>query len=138
MEKDDFLEDDFLRELIQKSPLESPSDDFLSKVMEKVNPEVVPVKKPFYLYLMPLLGYAALAAFLLLFILSSDFYFFDFLSGSTFLSENILPLFNSIVEPFKSLLSDSKSLTIPVMIVISAGLFFALDQLLSRNKVANG
>ena len=53
MENDDFMKEDFLHGLIRQSPLDSPSTDFVDRVMANIQeaPEVVIVKKPFFLYL---------------------------------------------------------------------------------------
>lgn len=137
MEKDDFIEDDFLRELIHKTPLESPSDAFVDRVMEQIAVQKEVEKKPFYLYLKSLSGYAALAAFVLIFLFTSDFQIFNFLPGKDMVRENFLPMVNAFVQPFKSLFGDAKSLSLPLMIVVSAGMFFVLDMFLSRRRVAS-
>jgi hypothetical protein len=134
MEKDDFLEDDFLRDLVQKSPLESPSDDFVGRVMEQVGTQPVAEKQPFFLTLKAISGYAALFGFAVLFLLTSDYPVLDFIPGKLILKENLLSVLNSFVEPFKLLFGNAKSLSIPIMIVVSAGLFFILDIFLSRRK----
>ena len=74
MEKEDFWEDDFLRELIRTSPLENPSADFIEKVMAKVRvaPGIEAEPKTMYYYLKSALPYIGLAAMILLFIFSSD------------------------------------------------------------------
>ena len=137
MEKDDFLEDDFLRDLVQKSPLESPSEDFVSRVMEQVTPQPVVEKRPFYLTLKAISGYAVLFIFAVVFLVTSDFPVLDFIPGKLVLKESLLSIMNSIVEPFKSLFGNAKSLSIPIMIVISAGIFFILDLFLSRRKAVS-
>ena len=53
MEKNDSLNDPFLRDLVGKSTLESPSDAFVDKLMEKiqVQPQIVPDNKLFLPFL---------------------------------------------------------------------------------------
>jgi hypothetical protein len=135
-EKDDFLEDDFLRDLVQKSSLESPSDDFVKKIMGQIQPQfqAAPVKKSFFLYLKSSSGYLVLAAFILFVLITSDIAFLNFIPGKLYFYENILPVFNSIILPLKALFSNGKSLTIPIMIVVAAGLFFILDLLMARKR----
>ena len=134
MEKDDLLNDAFLRKLVQREDLENPSGDFVEKIMEKIQqqPQTVLVKKPFYLYMKSYSGYIALAAFVLLVILTSDIPFFNFIPGKQYLTGTFLPYFDSVISPLKSLFGSAKTITIPLMIVVSAGLFFIIDQLISR------
>ena len=133
MEKNEPFNDEFLRKLVQKRELESPSDDFVEKIMEQIRqPETVAVKKPFYLYLKDYSGYIALAAFVLFVILTSDMPFFNFVPGKQYFTDLFLPYFNSVLNPLKSLFSSVKSITIPLMIVVSAGLFYFVDHFISR------
>ena len=134
MEKKDFLEDDFLRGLIEKHQLETPSDDFVQKVMMQVSIQPVAERKSIFSYIKSASGFLLLFAFILFFILTSDLPYLNFFSGKIIFSEYILPFFNSIIMPFKVLFNSLKSLTIPLMIVVSAGLFFFLDLFLSSKR----
>jgi hypothetical protein len=137
MEKDELLKDDFLRELVQKSPLESPSDDFVEKIMSQIElqPEPATVKKPFYLWLKSWSGYIALTLFVIFIFLTSDLSFLNFIPGKKYFSDLILPYINSILLPLKALFNNGKSLTIPLMIMVSSGLLFLFDRLLTRKSV---
>ena len=86
MEKDEFLKDDFLRELIQRSPLDRPSDDFVDRVMADIqmSAEASVVKKPFYLYLKAAVPYAAITLFLFFVIATSDLPIFNWLPGKNY------------------------------------------------------
>lgn len=137
MEKDQFFEDEFLRDLVRKSPLESPADDFVDRIMQQVSPQKVEVKKPIFFYLKMVAGYAALALFVLIVLFTSDFPIFNFVPGKSIFQENIIPLLSSFIQPFKVLFMQLKSLTIPLMIVVSASLFFILDLFLSRNRAVH-
>jgi len=138
MEKNDLLNDDFLRNFVQKGSLESPSDDFVEKIMVEIKqqPEPVYAKTPYYYYLKSVLGYIALAAFVIFFVLSSDIFFFNFIPGKQYFSDHFLPFLNSIILPLKALFNDTKALTLPLMIIVSAGLLFVFDHLLTRKRVA--
>ena len=74
MEKDEYLKDDFLRELIRRSPLDAPSDDFVDRVMAGIRPapEISVVKKPFYLYLKAATPYVIVALVIFLIVATSD------------------------------------------------------------------
>ena len=137
MEKDELLKDDFLRELVQKSPLESPSDGFVEKIMSQIElqPEPATVKKPFYLWLKSWSGYIALTVFVIFIFLTSDLSFLNFIPGKKYFSDLILPYTNSIILPLKALFNNGKSLTLPLMIMVSAGLLFLFDRLLTRKSV---
>ena len=136
MEKDELLDDEFLRNLVQKGSLESPSEDFVQRIMEQVKqqPEPVSVKKPFYLFLKSSSGYFALAAFVIFVILSSDISYLNFIPGKKYLSDQLLPYLNSIIEPLKVLFSNTKSLTISLMIIVSLGVLFVIERLLIRKS----
>jgi hypothetical protein len=137
MEKDELLTDEFLRKFVKKAELEEPSEDFVEKIMGQIGqqPEPVKVKRPFYLYLKSSSGYIALAAFVIFVILTSDMPFIDFLPGKQYFRDIFLPYFNTLFLSLKSLFIG-KSLTIPLMILVSAGLFYLVDQLISKKATA--
>ena len=75
MENNDFGNDDFLRRLIQQSPLDHPSEDFVDRVMAGIHPapEIAPVQRPFLQYLQTLVPYA----FLIFILFSSNIILFS-------------------------------------------------------------
>ena len=136
MENDNLLNDDFLRQLIGKSTLESPSGEFVEKVMSRIQsqPEVAPVTRSFFFYLKSSIGYILLAALLIGFFLTSDIPFMNWIPGKNYFSDTFLPYFNSLFTALKSLSGNGKGISIPIMIIVASGLFFLLDKLLtSRN-----
>ena len=138
MEKDDLLYDDFLREMIGKSTLESPSDGFVEKVMDRIQPQpdVAPVTRSFFFFLKSSIGYVLLAAILVGFFLTSDISFMNWIPGKYYFSDTFLPYFSSLFAGLKSLSGNGKTLSIPIMIIVASGLFFLLDRLItSRNAI---
>src|ERR1035438_4163393 len=87
MNKEDFLNDDFLRDLIRNTPLDAPSDDFMENVMGAVqlNPRLAPVKQPFYLWVKSAWPYALAGFILVVFLFTSDLPFTNFLPGKDLL-----------------------------------------------------
>jgi hypothetical protein len=133
MEKDDFLKDDFLRELIQRSPLDSPSDDFVNRVMAnlQVSPEVADVKKPFYLYLKAALPYTLISLLLFIVIATSDLPIFNWVPGKDYFINSLLPYLGALFVIFKNAFA-SKFVSMGLLIGISAGMLFLIDRLFSR------
>jgi len=131
--KDDLTDDDFLRDLIRRSPLDSPSGGFTERVMAQIaaSPEVSPVKKPFYLYLKAVVPYLLLAMILFTVIATSDLPLFRWLPGRQYLTENLLPYIQSIFGMFKSAFS-SKAVSWALLVSFSAGALYLVDKLFTR------
>jgi hypothetical protein len=137
MENKDPLDDDFLRNLIGKSSLDSPSDGFVEKVMSRIvqQPEVVPVSRSFFLFLKSSIGYVLLAALLVGFFLTSDISIMSWIPGKQYFL-TFLPYFDSLFTGLKSFSGDGKVFSIPIMIIVASGLFFLVDRLLSQRMFA--
>lgn len=137
MEKDNFINDDFLRNLIGKSSLESPSDGFVEKVIRRIQPqpEVAPVNRPFFLFLKSSFGYFLLAVILIGFFWTSDIPILNWLPGKQYFINTFLPSFNFLFTGLKSLFGSGKTISIPIMIIVASGLFFLLDRLLTHRNV---
>jgi hypothetical protein len=133
MEKDEFLNDDFLRELINRSPLDSPSEDFVKRVMAGIqtSAEVEVVKKPFYHYLKVSAPYFILVFFIFLVIATSDLPLFNWMPGKAYLTNNLLPYLETLFMVFKKAFS-SKFVSWGLLISFSAGVLFLIDRLFSR------
>ncbi|MEI7662420.1 MAG: hypothetical protein WCK34_09490 [Bacteroidota bacterium] len=137
MEKENLSNDDFLRGLIQQSPLESPSDDFVDRVMAGilVAPETAPVRKPFYLYLKTIVPYALLALLVLLVFFTSDIPFLNWFPGKNYVTHNLVPYFETLFSGLKNAFS-SRYVSFGLLIITSTGLLFLVDQLFSRRTTA--
>lgn len=133
MEEDKLVKDDFLKELIQKSSSDNPSDDFVGKVMDKVRqmPEFSDARKPVYLYLRSLLPFILLALTVFLFLCTSDLPFGDYFFGKEFYTKTLLPYLTVFLESFRALVS-SKFTSYAFIIMIAAGVLILIDRLLSR------
>jgi hypothetical protein len=136
MNQEDFLKDDFLKELISKSPLDSPSDDFVETVMGRIQPglQPEPVKRPFILWLRTAWPYALGAVLLLVFLFSSDIPFTDYIPGKGYFIKTLYPYFVSFFKGFKDLLGYSKYAPIGLMVVVAGSLIFIFDRLLQRRQ----
>jgi hypothetical protein len=134
MEKDEFLKNDFLRKLVQRSPLDSPSDDFVDRVMANIQmaPEVAVVKKPFYLSLKAAIPYAAITLVVLVVIFTSDLPIFNWLPGKESFTNSLLPYLGSLFTVFKNAFAP-KYVSWVLLISFSAGGLFLIDRIFSRS-----
>lgn len=132
MDTDDGLNDDLLATLIRKMPLESPSDDFVNRVMGGITPlpQDYEEKKYYYLWARNSAPYILGALILALFFFSSDIPYLSFLHGGIIrdlLVQVFVPLWHSL-----KLLVSSKAVNYSLLIGISAGFLFIADKLFSR------
>jgi hypothetical protein len=134
MNNDDFLEDDFLRDLIRQSPLDSPSDGFTGKVMENIQPvpALVPAGRPFFLFLRSAWPYALAAAVLIVFFMTSDLPFTQFMPGKEYFSGNLVPYFQSLFSGMGKLLFHSTYTSFALIVLASSGLLLVLDRIFRR------
>jgi hypothetical protein len=134
MEKEDLLSDDFLKDLFRNQPLENPGDNFTGNLMEQVlqAPEAVHAKKPFYQVLLSSWIYIVLFAVTLIFLLTSDLPFTDYIPGKEYFSKQLLPYLGSLFAGFKPLLTNAKTISIPLMVLLAGSLLIGLDHFLLR------
>ena len=137
MESKSQFKDEFLREMIGKSTLETPSDDFVEKVMDRIQaqPVTIPASTSFYSFLKSAYGYFILTAILVGFFMTSDIPFMNWIPGKQYFLNTFLPYFNSLFAFFKSLTGDGKNIPIPLMILAATGLFFLFDRVIHYRKV---
>lgn len=133
MEKDDFVKDDLIGRLIQKNPLEEPSQDFVDAVMEKIlqAPETVPAKRPIFSWIKSAVPYLVIFLFLVLIFLTSDLAFFQSLPGSDYWYNTLLPYLQNIFAAMKGALS-SKYVSMALLIGISVVFLFLVERVMSR------
>ncbi len=133
MEKDEYLKDDFLRELIRRSPLDAPSDDFVDRVMAGIRPapEISVVKKPFYLYLKAATPYVIVALVIFLIVATSDLSILNWLPGKDYLLKNLVPYLGTLITLFRGAFA-SKYVSWTLLISCSAGMLYLVDRLFSR------
>ena len=130
---DDVVKDDFLAELIKKVPLESPSDEFVNKVMAGIETIPVPVveQRPSFYWLRSSLPYLGIGIIVVLILVSSDIPYLNFMGGKVFFSSLFLKVFQPFWFSMKALLS-SRFITYSLLIGVSAGFLFIVDKLFSR------
>jgi hypothetical protein len=134
MEKEEFLPDDLLKDLFRKESWESPGDDFTGKVMDQIlkAPAVAPVRRPFYLFLRSSWPYIVLFLVTVVFLMTSDLPFTDYIPGKGFFVKNLVPYFGSMFSGFKPLVANTKSISIPLMVVLAGSLLMGFDHFLFR------
>ena len=129
--------DDYLRDLIQKIPLDSPSDDFVNRVMAgiQMDPQAAPEKKPYFLYIKAAFPYAILTLAVLIVFSTSDLPWLNWIPGKENFYENLVPYFGSLFLGLKNAFA-SKYVSFGLLILVSAGLLFVIDQWFSRRTVS--
>lgn len=125
--------DDFLKEFIQKSDLESPSDGFTIGVMKKI--EHITVEHPLQMsifrklrnwYIVIFSGIAALAYTVYYFIHSN----LQFIYGDY--DPMMVPVFKKLFLSFKELLPDLKISSFTIVIILAIMSLFLIDRLINR------
>jgi hypothetical protein len=134
MNGDDFLKDDFLKDVIGGMPVENPSDNFTEIVMGRIQPglQPEPAKRPYFLWLRSAWPYAFALLALLVFLFTSDLPFTDYIPGKGYFIKSLYPYFESFIKGIKNLLGVSKYAPIGIMVVVAGGLLFIFDRLLQR------
>ena len=137
MEKDDFTEDDFLGRLIRQNPLDSPSDDFVNRVMAGIQtvPEIASVRKPIFWYLKVMIPYILL--FMLFFVVfaTSDLPFLNWLPGKSYYLNHLVPYFGTLFAGLKNSFS-SKYVSLGLLVMASTAFLFIIDRVFTRKTAA--
>jgi len=133
MEENNLNKDDLLGRLIQKSSPDNPSDDFVDRIMEKVQamPEFSDSKKTIYSYLRSILPFIFLTTVVFLFLFTSDLPFFNYFPGKEYFTQTFVPYFVSFLESFKVLIS-SKYISFFLTLVFAAGVLIFIEMIFSR------
>jgi hypothetical protein len=135
MEKDDLNKDDFLGRLIQQSPIDCPSEDFVERVMANIHiaPEKAPSRNPFLGYLNTAAPYILLVLVFIVVFSTSDLPFLNWMPGKTYYLSNLVPCFATLFAGFKDVFA-TKYVSFGLLIVASASLLFVIDLLFSRKS----
>ena len=133
MEKDEFLKDDVLRKLMNRIPLDSPSDDFVERVMADIQliSPVQYVKKPFFPYLKSVVPYLLIALFLFFVFFTSDLPIFSWVPGKDIFLNNLTAYFGTFFALLKNAFA-SKFVSWGLLVSGSAGVLFYIDRFFSR------
>jgi hypothetical protein len=134
MEKEELLRDDLLKDLFRDQQWEVPGDDFTGNVMEQISlaTEVSPVKKPFFAILRSSWPYVIIVLVSLLFLLTSDLPFTDYIPGKGYFTKNLIPYFSSLFSMLKPLISNGKAISIPIMVILGGSFLVGFDHFLFR------
>ena len=138
MEREDLVRDELLSKLAGRISLESPSDDFTSKVMAGLVavPAQVPVRKSFFRLMKSILPWVLLTLFILIFLLSSDIPYLSFVPGKEVFGTHIFPYLRDVFSGLANLFTTSKTLSITLALMASGGLLAGVDWLIRRRSVA--
>ncbi|MBL7110838.1 MAG: hypothetical protein ISS19_02715 [Bacteroidales bacterium] len=133
MKKRELLQDDFIANLMKKASLETPSDGFVSNVMDKVEalPACQPRKKPFSLFIKSILPWILLVGVFVLFYVTSDLPFGKYIPGREYMQDVLLPSFGTFFTSFQNLASN-KFYSIALVVVICGGFLFGIERLISH------
>ena len=133
MEKERIEKDDFLGRLISSTPLESPSEDFVDRVMSgiPVEPLLVREKRPFYLFLKGTLPWILLSVAVIAVLFTSDIPFLSDFPGKAYFTESLGPYLLTMFSGITKLFTDSKTGIYSVMILFAGGGLLALDYFLN-------
>jgi hypothetical protein len=134
MNNDEFLNDDFLKGLIGKDPLDSPSDDFVDNVMGKIRMEAVlePEKKSVIPWLKSAWPYILASLAMIFFFATSDLPFTQFFPGKGFIHDNLVPYLGSLLGGILNLFVHSKYTLLALTILSSGGILVLLDRLFQK------
>lgn len=140
MKKGNDYTDDFLKKLIQKSALESPSEDFIQKVMADIelHPLVSPEKKPFFLYLKRLLPWGLLVFILVIVLVTSDIPFMNFIPGKESLSNLFIPYYHILIKGMTSLFGTAKIIFLVFSVILSIVFLMGIDFMVNKKKSVFG
>jgi len=137
METDDLTKDDFLGRLIQQSPLESPSDDFVDKVMAGIQqaPESRPLRPELLSLLKKIFPVIFLLVMFVVVICTSDIPFLNWLPGKNYYFGTLLPYIGNSLSCLKDVFS-SKYFSLGMTILFSGAVLFLVDHFFTRRTVA--
>jgi len=127
--------EDFIRRMVKHTKLQKPSDDFTSRVMEKVLMDAAPMQSWIANIYWFLIAGAAAVAILLMIFPAWTFFDLDFSTGVAS-PEQFAGLLNTatrMMGGFTALFSSFKNGSVFILVSIALGLLFALDQLLRRS-----
>lgn len=127
--------EDFIRRMVKHTKLQKPSDDFTSRIMERVLLDAAPVKSWIgNIYWFLIAGAAAVAVLMMIFP-AWTFFDLDFSTG-TASPEQFAGLLNTatrMMSGFTALFSSLKNGSVYILVLVALGLLVAIDQILRRS-----
>ncbi len=138
MKKRELFKDDFLTNLMNKTTLESPSDDFMGNVMRQVGsiPGYQPHKKSFYQVAKSIFPWILLVVVFVVFYLFSGLPMAKFIPAGEYLYGVLSPSVNAFFSSFKDLASN-KFYSIALVVLICGGGLFVIERLISHRISAH-
>lgn len=138
MEKRELLQDEFLRNLMKESSLESPSDDFTNKVMGHV--ETMPVyqshKNPFIDIVKSVFPWILLVVIVVLFYIFFGLPFGKYIPVGEYTLDIISPSINTFIDSFKNLFS-TKFYSIGLVVLLCGFGLYGIDRLITARITAH-
>jgi hypothetical protein len=130
----DSRNEEFIRRMVQRTTLKKPSDDFTSRIMERVMADSLPAKSyisNIYWYLIA--GAASVAVMMMVFP-SWTLFDLDFSAGTASPEKfaGLLDAATNMMSGFTALFTGLKNGSVFLFVAIALGLLFGLDQLLKH------
>lgn len=135
IEHEEFNNHDYLGRLISQTPLDTPSDDFINKVMSTIQAEdaVAVEHKSLLTYFKSALPYAALVIFALFIGLTSDLPSFMDISGDGYFMTRILNYVASVTRSLGAAFSIGY-VSWGILIGVAGGFIYIIDQAFTRKS----
>lgn len=133
MKKNELIEDDFLVDLMNEFPVESPSGEFLGKVMKGVGamPAYKPSKRAFGIIIKSVFPWALLSCVVILFVIFQGVPVGNYIPGREELQSMLFPFLNSFSSIFSEI-SGSRFFSFGLIILLSGGFLFGLEKLINE------
>jgi hypothetical protein len=130
----DSRNEEFIRRMVQRTTLKKPSDDFTSRILERVLADSIPVKSyisNIYWYLIA--GAASVAVMMMIFP-SWTLFDLDFSAGAASPEKfsSILNAATRMMSGFTALFTGLKNGSVFLFVAIAMALLFGIDQLLKK------
>ena len=127
--------EDFIRRMVKHTRLQKPSDDFTSRLMERVLLDAAPVKSWIgNIYWFLIAGAAAIAILMMIFP-AWTFFDLDFSTGSASPEQfaGLLNMATRMMSGFTALFSSFKNGSVFILVSVALGLLVGIDHLLRRS-----
>ena len=137
-EKDELLNDRFLRELILNSTEETPSVDFDDRVMAAIGtvPAPIPAKQAYRLNIRSIVPYLLITLLLAVVVATSDLGLFRWLPGMEGFAGTWSAYSKMLMDSFLAAFS-SKYATWALLVGLPAGILYGIDLLFTRRSMAS-
>jgi hypothetical protein len=130
----DSRNEEFIRRMVQRTTLKKPSDDFTSRIMERVMADSLPAKSYISNIYWYLIAGAASVAVLMMVFPSWTLFDLDFSAGTASPEKfaGLLDAATHMMSGFTALFTGLKNGSVFLFVAIALGLLFGLDQLLKH------